>query len=324
MKKQHTILGYYHYKNCGDEALLAACKKVFDGCDVSYANPKKSEPLTGSVILGGGDIINPFFLNKVKEADDVKVFGAGLGYESEIELLEDCKVSSALFRNKKDVVLALSKGLDARYTPDIVFNLDAPEETSRAGRKKKLLGVMVADSISESYKQRDPSQIHYGNYLKHALAIALCDLREYYKVVFIPMCHARYQYDVKMMYEVLSHLPPQEVEHEIIEPGTSPQEVIRIVETLDVLATMRFHGLIFATLAGVPAINIGVTRKTQTYMEENSLQPLNIEPFSFTSQRFLEKIKVAEEPGTRGEMLKCRDENQKAAREAAAWVRENW
>lgn len=316
----YTLLGYYHYNNCGDQALLAAALKILDGIEVAVASPKNKSKMTDKIILGGGDIINPFFLDLVKDARDVKVLGAGLGYESELDLL--CRldnVSQVFFRNRKDVELARARGLDAYYTPDIVFKLDVPNVIKKPG-KKKVLGIMLADSISASHKQKDFQQIHYGQFLKVTLASVLAELREYYRVVFIPMCHARYQYDVKMMYEVLSFLPPVEVEHEVLSYA-EPEQVLEAVSQLDVLMTMRFHGLIFATLAGVPVINIGVTRKTETYMLEHGLEGLSVKPFTLSRERLLETVKYAEQAGTAEKILEVREEKRRQVDEVAAHFR---
>jgi len=318
-----TILGYYGYGNCGDEALKEATANIFG--ILPYTTPTQKTPLE-EVIMGGGDVINPFFLDRVKDAKDVKILGVGLSYESQLDLLRKMpNLSEIFFRNKVDVDAAVAAGLNAKYTPDIAFTLDLPIKSFPQDKKKKTLGIMVADNISHSFSQKDPQQIHYGNYLKNELAVVLNDLRDYYHVVFIPMCHARYSYDVKMMYEILSFLPSSSVvEHTVMAHDMTPTKVIQLVSELDLVITMRFHGLIFSTLAGTPFINIGVTRKTKTYMHENALGDLSVEPFTLTRENLLDKIKLAEDPLTKIRIENCRDVNRQTVQEVKAYVQKEW
>jgi polysaccharide pyruvyl transferase WcaK-like protein len=317
-----TILGYYGKGNCGDEALKEACAYIF-GSGVPFTTPEES--FSNEIIMGGGDVINPYFLDCLKNVKDVKILGAGLGYESQLDLLLKLRnISEIFFRNKIDAVIAKDKGLNAKYTPDIAFVLDLPKDVySLPKSKKKMLGVMVADDISASYIQKDLQQIHYGVYLKNEIALVLAYLREFYHIVFIPMCHSKYGFDLKMIYEILSLTPPKPMDYTVL-PVLSPKDVLSVVSQMDLMISMRFHGLIFSTLAGVPFINIGITRKTKTYMQENALGDLSIEPFSLTKASLLDTIKLAEDPLTRLRVENCRDVNRQEVKEVVNYVREHW
>lgn len=322
-----SVVGYYDRGNCGDQALKSAVAGMLDPhASLTFTTPDEKGPLHDLAVMGGGDVIKPYFLERIKGAKDVRVLGAGLGYESELDLLASQKnVTEILFRNRCDAEAAKARGMNARYTPDIVFSLDVPTPlpvTRTPG--KKLMGIMVADDISESYKQRDPQAIHYGNYLKNELALTLSDLRPYYRFVFIPMCHARYGYDVKMMYEVLNQIPPVTIDHEVMPTDGDPAWVMRAVAAMDVVLTMRFHGLIFSTLAGVPVVNIGVTRKTNTYMLENGLGDLSFDPYSLTRGGLLKRVALAEDPLTKIRVEQARDVNRQLAAETTEYVRREW
>jgi hypothetical protein len=127
------VLGWYHQKNVGDEAFKDVLRAVLRDADpsatVSFHTPFNTlqSPPPDKVILGGGDVIRPFYLEKIPR--EVKIFpiGVGLGYESEIELLGRANVPFALFRNIKDVELARSRRIDAKYCPDLTFFITEPE-----------------------------------------------------------------------------------------------------------------------------------------------------------------------------------------------------
>jgi len=291
------VIGYYDANNNGDDALQLAIKKMLHGVDLAfpkYATSKK-------VILGGGDVVNQFFLDRIPKDSELYLLGCGLGYETELDLLKDYNIKEALFRNKKDAELAAAKGINASYTPDLVFALE-PSETRLIDIKrvppKKLLGVMVADNVSSSYSQKDPRQIGYGQYLKAELADALLYLSEWYKIVFIPMSHAPYAYDTKMFYEIMSYMPPRHLDKELL-PPLGAMEVIDVVSQMDLIITMRFHGVIYSTLTGTPFVNIGLTRKTQLFCHEHLLGDLCVAPMTFTTERLCAAIKTAEQNYTK-------------------------
>src|SRR5690349_21478970 len=111
------ILGWYNQKNVGDEAFKevfgAVVREVDPGVTVSFHTQRLPSPTPEKVILGGGDVIRPYYLQKIPP--DVAVFpiGVGLGYESEIDLLRSAKIPIALFRNLEDVNIAQSRSIMA-------------------------------------------------------------------------------------------------------------------------------------------------------------------------------------------------------------------
>src|SRR5260370_29918960 len=156
------ILGGDHQKKVGDEAFkdvfLAALRDADPSATVSFHTPFNAlkAPFPHKVILGGGDVIRPFYLEKIPR--EVKVFpiGVGLGYESEIELLKNANVPFALFRNLADVKLAHSKEINAEYCPDLTFFIHEPEPAPLAlADSCKPLGAVLMDEISPTPGTRD-------------------------------------------------------------------------------------------------------------------------------------------------------------------------
>ena len=85
------ILGWYHQKNVGDEAFKdvfrTAIRQADPSVTVSFHTPFNSlkSPPPGKVILGGGDVVRPFYLQKIPPGVKIFPLGVGLGYESEVD-----------------------------------------------------------------------------------------------------------------------------------------------------------------------------------------------------------------------------------------------
>ena len=127
---QVHILGYYDMKNVGDEAFRPAMSYIFDGHDTKFYNidvyRNTAIPTPDVLVLGGGDVVTPYYLPVVSASPcRIKIgLGVGLGYESESELASQAGFSAWFLRNRKDVELVKAKTtIPVEYTPDLAFHL---------------------------------------------------------------------------------------------------------------------------------------------------------------------------------------------------------
>lgn len=276
------FIGWYGKNNCGDEAFKDAFRAIFPG-DHTFGD---SEVPGATNVLGGGDVIKPYYLDKIK--GPFHIIGAGLGYESEIELLKSKPVQKVYLRNLKDVALAREHGLDAHYTPDIVFSLqplykDLPEQ--------KTALVILNDAINPR-PGMSSGDMAYAQYFKWEMAKSLNELSKYYHLVFLPFSKNRFNMDSKIHAEVLALMG--ETEASVIEEPLRPMDALNLIADAHLVITMKFHGCIFSTIAGTPFVNVGLSRKTDLYCKEQHLSGCSIAPYTFTYDRFMEAIKVAE------------------------------
>lgn len=303
----YSVVGFYNKNNSGDDAFTLAIPRLLpQGSEISFTHGPPSKDAVA--ILGGGDVIGPYFFNFIPDGREFYVLGAGVSYEPELENLKKLRVKEAFFRNKKDAQLANDLGIKSFYTPDLVFSLDVPQ-TKRILPKgdKKLLGIMYADSLNEGRGSNFRSAA-YGKFFKWELADLIFSLKDYYRPVFIPMSHKVYDMDTRSLMDIINFLP-EFVDHDLL-PPLPPMDIIKAVSELDLLLTVRFHGLIYATLAGTPFVNIGLSRKTQQYCLENDLTEYCVPKYSFFKDRCLEHIKNAEAPGVSAKLRAITDKNK--------------
>jgi polysaccharide pyruvyl transferase WcaK-like protein len=298
------ILGWYDQKNVGDESFKdifrAAVRHADPSTTVSFHtpfNPLKSPP-PDKVILGGGDVVRPFYLEKIPP--EVKIFplGVGLGYESEIDLLEKANVPFALFRNLDDAKLAHAKGINAEYCPDLTFFLNEPESLPIALNEGKTLGVLLSDEISPTFERKENREYLYYEYFKWELASILDFLSEFYNICFVAFSNMESINDHKVSLDIFRRMTARDRVSFIVEP-LSMAQALWTIKQFDLVISMKFHGIMFAVNQGVPFINIAETRKTQRFCIENELTQLSIPRYSLERERFLEVVKIAEADETR-------------------------
>jgi polysaccharide pyruvyl transferase WcaK-like protein len=299
------VLGWYHQKNVGDEAFKdifrAAIADVDPSATISFHTPFNSlkSPPPEKVILGGGDVIRPFYLEKIPPEVKIFPFGVGLGYESEIDLLEKVNVSFALFRNKKDVELAHTRQVNARYCPDLTFFMTTPEPFRPiCNDSKKILGVLLSDEINPTFERKENRDYLYYEYFKWELASVLDLLSEFYNICFVAFSTTESINDHKVSLDVFRRMRARDHVSFVAEP-LSMAQALGVIGQCDLVISMKFHGIMFAVNQSVPFVNIAGTRKTQCFCVENQLSQLSVPRYSLERERFLEVVKIAEADETR-------------------------
>lgn len=294
------VLGWYHQKNVGDEAFKdvfrAALRAADPSATISFHTPFNAlkSPVPEKIILGGGDVIRPFYLEKIPRAVKVFALGVGLGYESEIDLLKQANVPFALFRNLKDVELARSRQVNAQYCPDLTFFITEPEPFREVfDHSRKTLGVFLSDEISPTFERNESKDYLYYEYFKWELAAILDTLAEFYNICFVAFSTTESINDHKVSLDIFRRMRARDRVSFVTEP-LSMAQALGLTSQFDLVISMKFHGIMFAVNQGVPFVNIAGTRKTQCFCLENQLSQLSILRYSLERERFLEVVKIAE------------------------------
>ena len=297
------ILGWYNQKNVGDEAFKdvfrAASHEVDPAVTVSFHTQRLPSPTPEKIILGGGDVIRPYYLQKIPPEVAVFPIGAGIGYESEIDLLRNVRIPFALFRNVGDVELARSKSINAEYSPDLTFFSNEPDPFPVESGERKTLAVLLSDEISATFERKERiNELQYYEYFKWELASILDFLVEYYDICFVAFSTLNSIDDHKVSLEVYRRMSARS-RVSFVTRELSMAQALWLIRQYDLVVSMKFHGIMFAVNQGVPFINIAETRKTQRFCAENGLAQLSIPRYSLEKERFLEVVKIAEASETR-------------------------
>ena len=123
------VFGYYGHNNAGDEAFKLVFDRVFAGHRVEYAAPGGG-PLEADrpLVVGGGAVLNDYFLEPIRHIGAVHVVGCSLPYgeadAARVAASLGGRIRTLLVRSRADVAALRRAGLPAEFVPDLVFSLD--------------------------------------------------------------------------------------------------------------------------------------------------------------------------------------------------------
>lgn len=305
-----NFIGWYGRDNLGDEAFKLAHAELFPTAERVYT-VDYVDPTSDFHILGGGDVVKSFYLNKIPANLPYYALGVGLGYDSEIDLLKKKPPIQAYLRSYHDRSLAQDHGIKAEFTPDLTFILSPPGKDyilPNRDPKKKAMAVILTDSINPSYANDKIKELSYSEYFKWELAQSLSELSEWYQIYFLLYSWDQYSNDLRMALDVTSRM--SDGSSQVINQQFGVMESLDVMGQFDLVLSMKFHGVIFSTITATPFVNLGLTKKTELFCAENRLGNLAIPPHTFTYRRLINAIKEAEAPGVSECLQQITDQNK--------------
>ena len=146
---------------------------------------------------------------------------------------------------------------------DFAFHLDKKnsEESDKCSKK-----VRESDNPTIALILRDYSHgIHRENYIKN-LRKLVSELESDYNIFFIPTAYSFFtpENDLVFLEKVLCAEPRQILNIK----DFSPEEIISIFSTFDVVISARLHGAVYGALANVPTIHLYEDRKSLEVITE--------------------------------------------------------
>jgi polysaccharide pyruvyl transferase WcaK-like protein len=268
-----NIVGWFGKKNIGDEAFKDAFRIIFLGHDIQFFTPPQQCPEADLVILGGGAVISPYYLQTMPKNSPKYILGASIEYESEMDLLSPHNFQSIMIRNSSDVLKLKNKvTCPVKDIPDLAFLLNPGEHKINLGNKNKKLGVMVTDYINPALnRSTDKFGKRSFNFIQN-LAKELDDfIKNGWDVILIPLSTDGYGNDLRINLDLMAFMQKQPIN---ITESLSPTEVISVIKDLDLAMCMKFHAHIFSIIAETPFVSIEFTRKVRLLLEENNLTEL--------------------------------------------------
>jgi polysaccharide pyruvyl transferase WcaK-like protein len=272
-KRKLGIVGYYHYGNYGDELFLDVFGQHLGDVDFVFfqdalRRPYFHTPLAekvgkvDAILIGGGDLMVPsYWTDQYFEpeflAKPIYIHGAGVptwgGENPEIvarlaAFLQHPNVRHIHVRDEQSrqwIEKKLAPQVDIEVTPDIVCALDLPD-VKPAG-KAPIFGLV-------SRKQK-PGSIRWDNVQA--------------------LCRRAMSYGYRLRHIVLATgVIGREDRDAVAESALADVEVVvsesiadltRAIGECTVLASMKFHGCVVATMFGIPAITLITTDKFRNF-----------------------------------------------------------
>lgn len=271
-----SVVGWYGKRNVGDEAFQHVLSDFLSGHEVEFVTPPNQCNNPELVILGGGAVASPFYLNILP---DCRRYGLGLdlAYESEADLLAAANFSGFCVRNNTDADLLRSKvNCPVLAIPDLAFYIrPRPDDVLGRYRTKphlKPLGVFVTDYVSPAIDRPIEKFRSRADQFVIGMADKLDALSERgYEIILVPCSTGGYGDDRRINLDLAAFMRNQPT---VIMDTLSPQETVDLMKDLSLAICMRFHSHIFGVIAGCPLVSIQFTRKVRNFLEEQSLTDL--------------------------------------------------
>lgn len=333
MPTKVNVLGYYGYRNSGDEAFKTAFRSLAPDVEFNFVSQLNPDVLAdpAPLVFGAGDIVEPFFLSQLKAERPFEVIGAGLPFGgASLAHLEPYRgqLRRLVLRSTEHTEIAQKAGYDPVYAPDLVFALD-PEPTAPIlpieRLHKKMVVVCVADNFNTSVDNQTIRNHAYGEFLKWELANFIEFAAQYNDVVFLGLSFDQSFPDIRMAQDIYFRINPsfRRTVH-VIDHEYSPPELIAIMKTASVVVSMKFHGLVYSLVAGRPCINLAPTSKTQRLMLENGLASLNTGPYGVYAGTLKAQLQLAEKPEMAVLAGQIRDRNKAKLQELSWALQSAW
>lgn len=268
------MVGYFGWGNFGDELFLKAHRQhLGKDYELVVANDLLSAPYFSKpveelvkdfdgVLIGGGDLLNPLrvsdlywdmaWLNKPTFIYGLGVPRASFRRENVIAKYkkfvqhDNCKLIVARdVESYEWIKQNLEPGDKLKWYPDPVCALDRPTATPP---KEKTLGVVMRE-----HRSLDQDMSHVRKLIDQAKAMD-------YKIKHLVLATKSLgEGDLKRAQIVAED--GEEIIH-----SESLDELCTAISSVSALATIKFHGLVVATMYGVPAVAMSVTPKNRNFL----------------------------------------------------------
>ena len=295
------VIGYYEHNNLGDDQYLISFKNLlnklrlfynieFIDCDKIIDKYFNDNDI---IILGGGDVLNNYFIDKIiqkfnNKPNKIIAISVGIPY-TDILKTKKLQIFDHIFiRTKQDIEL-ISNYYDINsitYIPDISCNLEYKEnnyfhELKEIKKHKKIVGFALSRHIYN---------INYKDEYKNCL-LSICKFINFlinnkYHIVFIPfntninsnsendiliyndiielLQLNYYNYQHKKIIDVVQN--PVKYDITFININMNYNNIYNIFKLLDICIPMRYHACLFSIHNKVPFLPIFSTRKIRNLL----------------------------------------------------------
>jgi hypothetical protein len=283
-KQNILIVGYYDHYNLGDEQykitfnLLLGDKYNIKHLDCDKLNKKDIDQNT-IIILGGGDVLNEYFLDKLNNILDkehknkVLAVSVGLPYNNILTNTNKLSILDYIFvRTEQDLGL-FKKYFDPNriiYLPDISLLL---KKDVVVNVDKKNIVISLSRHFYNIKCKNDYLKIvnKFSNFIIKLLSF------NKYLITFIPFNTSNgikdndknQENDILFQRDIINLLKQNNIDINniiSIEKTLTPEEALMYYKKAYISIPMRFHGTLFSIYENCPILPIYTTKKIKNFL----------------------------------------------------------
>lgn len=282
-KRCVSVLGFYNRKNLGDEAYKIAFNDIFkdDNLEIKFYCTDDIKELpnnTDIVIVGGGDVINEYFMNKINIllkgfTGPIYAFSVGIPYlESGLKYLN---IFDHIFvRNYTDYELASKAIGDENVTqiPDACFILKN-RLTSSKDFKFKSRGISTKQTRTKYGIALAQPLFHknaHKNNLLQNLSEIYTDLNNEIHLFAFNTSNSVSESDIMLNLEFADKLTEKGVTVVIRNDIDDPIKMINAIQEMDFMFCSRFHSVVFSLIAETPFMALYTSSKIEKLLKDTN------------------------------------------------------
>lgn len=240
------------------------------------------------LISGGGSLLQDvtskrsilyylllIFLAKSVFKKKVMIFSQGIGPVTKSshralvkKILNRVDVINVRDEQSKKELIEMGVTGDISVTTDTVFGMDAPNNE----KGKKLLNNMGIDANKMTLGISIRAWAPYTTNTINEISELIISLTKSFdlNIVLIPF---HYYEDLKIMQTIYSNVETVKDRVFILKDYLYIDDYLSVVGNMDIMLSMRLHGLIFATFMGAYPVGISYDPKIQSFMSQLGRQP---------------------------------------------------
>ena len=293
----YLLLGFFSRGNVGDEAFVKPYSILFPEKHLVYqciddviCIPNEVE----AVIVAGGDVINDYFMLKLKDLlvsfhGPCYAFSVGISYLSEKKHTE--LFDHVVLRSKQDLnEVAENVGVrNVSYLPDVSWLLQSRQsgKSSQSGRTRH----------TRTHQHHHPKQLKFGiclaqpyfaeNPYKSSLETSVVQfikgLIEAYpdcEVNLIAFNTSTYELESELIInnQIHAKLSGYLNVHNICDSKLqNPEHMLSFIGQHDMIIGMRYHAILFSMMEKVPFIALYTTRKIGNLLKDHGMSKYGME-----------------------------------------------
>lgn len=255
-----AILGWYGEKNVGDETFRQVFQQQLSGHELACVQKLGHAPFKPDhVIFGGGGVVCDWYFKGLTKEQPLYAMGVDLDTDGpRYDQWTSYNFQKLYCRSQLYTRDLRNRHKPVEYLPDIAFALNYQLAPIPERPKKRRIAITLTNELLRYPKALDA--VH-----------GLIDrFDEGWEVSFVTFYDGAKDADRDVHAAVLAKISPSA---QIFQYNDyqDPAAILSLLSGMDLVLTMRFHGVIFSTMVGVPFISLSTVGKNSLYCEQESI-----------------------------------------------------
>lgn len=290
------VIGWYGHGNTGDEAFKLAFPLLLPSHHVSFVEGLKDDDDADAYILGGGDVVYDVYTRYLKKFPNKPKIAASVSLTPNSSL-EDLAIFDHVYvRDNMSLAIAKEHVGEAKlhYLPDATFALHPDpvaghewlvEAYSAAGLDLYEKVVVCVVSSYAAFNKRDALARDYMNFLKVADDLSAVADNSSASFVFLPFSTKAPNDDRPSCAFVGARCKFYQKNY-IAYQRLDVQTTLNVLSCANAVVSTRLHSSVFATISGVPFIDLTHHDKNLGFIQTVGKADWSIPLWAFSSGSF--------------------------------------